>query len=139
MQRKVTGGNEAVRGEGVKEVNEKKESCFWISDCGEYIARHVGNCHYDVMTVDGRQCWLAMRYQPAGWKDKDKRFTYPEFDHMTTDYTNSDNGKKEVFELGFADLDQSKKIKPLTGNCIIKKYKARFSRKLNIKRKPVIS
>ena len=112
-------------------------SAFWLSDCGQYIARSFGDCDYDVMTVDGSKCWLARRYQPKGWKDKDPRYTHPEFAHITTSYSNESIGKKEAFKIGFADVDLSKRIVPLTGNCIIESYEARFSRLLNIRARAI--
>lgn len=115
-------------------------SAFFVSDCGKYIARRLGNTvNFDVMTIDGTQCWLARRYEPKGWKDKDPRYTHPEFAQATGSYSLEvpRKGQPWRFTLGFLDLDQRKRIKPLTGNCVVKSYTATFSRRMKLHARPL--
>ena len=120
-------------------MTSKSETFFFVSDCGRYIARQQPNTvNFDVFTVDGSKCWLDCRYTPTGFEDTDPRIVYPEFAHQVVSYSlidQSESGKRWIFSLDFADLDQTKKIDPFMGNCVIKKYSARFSRRLKIRAK----
>lgn len=111
---------------------------FYLSDCGKYLARyHDGGCLYDVLTVDGSQCWLSTRYDHAGLTDTDPRVVFPEFAHEVIGYSyRGEQRGVDVFELTFADLDQSQAIQPGMGNCVQKKYRATFSRRFIIRAKP---
>ncbi len=103
-------------------------SGFFVSDCGQYVARENGNCCFDIMTIDGSKMWLDNRN-----KDNNK---FPEFENMFTGYSlikANDSYSVWIFELSFADLDQSKKIDPYSGNCIIKKYTATFRRRIKFR------
>lgn len=112
-------------------------SSFFLSDCGKYLAREVtpGSADFDVLTVDGSQCWLSRRYTPTGFEDRDSRIVYPEFAHQVMRGTFGEGERRgvSIFSLEFADLDTSKKVVPFTGNCIVKKYRATFSRRLKIR------
>jgi hypothetical protein len=111
-------------------------SAWWLSDCGLYVAHIWGNegsIEIDVMSTTGPEYWLGGRYTPHGWHDKDRRHTHVEFAHMVLSW--SGDGPR-VFTLGFADLDQSVRIQPLTGNAILRSYTARFSRPLKLRAKP---
>lgn len=107
---------------------ETKMSEFFVSDCGKYIARNNGNCCFDIMTIDGSKIWLDNR--------DDSRHEFPEFPNMFTGYSlikENESRSVWIFELTFADLDQSKKIVPYNGNCIIKKYVAKFRRRIKFR------
>ena len=106
-------------------------SSFFVSDCGKYVAREHGNCCFDIMTIDGGKIWLEDR-------NAKKNSEFCEFPNMFTGYSSIKENESRsvwVFELSFADLDCSKKIDAFTGNCIVKKYTAIFSRKIKF-RKP---
>ncbi len=116
---------------------------FFISDCGQFIARRTnsGCIGFNVMALDGSQCWLDRRYEPKEWQDPDPRYTHPEFEHEVLAYSlvsSNRRGEVTAFEIGFADLDQSKAIDPGKGNCVVKNYSARFSRPMKMRRyKPI--
>ena len=112
-----------------------QKNTWWLSDCGQYVAHIWGDnspLNIDVMSTTGPECWLGGRYVPNGGHDRDKRHTFPEFAHMVTSWS---NGGPKAFSLGFQDMDQSVYIRPLTGNCVIKSYEARFSRPMNMRAK----
>ena len=101
---------------------------FFVSDCGQYIARPTGNCCFDIMTIDGSKIWLESRREENGH--------FPEFPNMFTGYSlikANESHSIWIFELSFADLDISKRIDPYRGNCIIKSYKATFRRRIKFR------
>jgi hypothetical protein len=112
---------------------------LWVSDCGNYYARpyHGGfSTDYDILAKDGSKEWLTNRYIPTGFDDTDKRHIYPEFPHMTTSWHNEGKTLRsgryiEAFSMGFADLDTSVKIEPLTGNTITHHYEATFRKRIS--------
>lgn len=112
----------------------------WISEDSKYYAvPPERGCDHesDVYTIDGKQCWLAHRYEPKGFDDTDKRFLYPEFAHMTCGYSQIGGppGYRDyAFRLSFGDYDKNIKIIPWTGNTCLKSYQANFKRRVNIKR-----
>jgi hypothetical protein len=113
-------------------------NCWWLSDCGQYIA-HIwskdgrgSSLKIDVMSTTGPECWLGGRYQPTGWHDKDRRYTHAEFAHMVTSWS---NGYPHGFSLGFSDLDQSVRLLNMKGNAVLKSYTARFSRPIKLRAK----
>ena len=117
-----------------------RESNLWKSECGKYYARKH-KYGWDIFTVDGKQTWLDGRYEPTGFDDTDRRHTYPEYPHMFTGYSNRSRTLRSgrfihEFILSFADLNVRKKIKPLTGNTIIKGYDAYFKKKVSSVRMP---
>ena len=111
-----------------------EEANMFLSDCGKYIAvrsEEEWACLYDVIAVDGTRIWLSRKFDTHKVKDNNPRIIYPEFEHEVIAFSNK--GYENMagrwvydFVLSFADLDKEKKIKPLTGNCIIKEYEARF-------------
>lgn len=100
---------------------------FFVSDCGQYIARGNGNCNFDIMTFDGSKMWLDNR---------DGSCDFPQFANMFTGYSlikANESYSVWIFELSFADLDKSNRIEPYSGNCIIKEYTATFSRRIKFR------
>ena len=113
---------------------------MWISDCGRYFARPFyhpeGACgsEYDVVERATGTTWLARRYKPKGWKDKDRRYTHPEFPRMVGYWGNRGRQLRsgrwiKAFELGFTDHDQSIRIDPLKGNTVLASYAATFRKR----------
>jgi len=85
----------------------------WVSDCGEYYARRNENDVYEVFSEEA--CWP--------WPDYKSEYASP---RTTTAFSSMIKG----FKLSFSDNDAEIKIIPGTGNTILKRYSAVFSKRI---------
>jgi len=102
---------------------------MYISECGNYIAFSLGHADFDVLEKNGCYwanpplCEYPLTFQVGGFSPRN--LSSPK-----------DYPKRFRFSLDLLECDASKKMKPYTGNTVMRSRKVRFLNEISLSRLP---